>query len=102
MDVSPAQRCLQGFGGVAAALRPGCKNPTGLRRAVEGRFEIAPEVAEADLAHEGATSPLLHQPVAEAQKGPQAAVPQQPRPGLLGRRWLARYVAYDRWVGPHG
>ena len=60
MDVSPAQRCLQGFGGVAAALRPGCKNPTGLRRAIEGRFEIAPEVAEADLAHECATSPLLH------------------------------------------
>lgn len=95
----PGQRRRYGLGGIAFALHGGGDDPADsgwpFSKRGKRRFEFAAVIEDADLADELSRRLLLDAPVAEAEQRPLAEIPQQRRPGVLGRKRLAADVAGD-------
>src|SRR3546814_6597253 len=101
LPISPADRRLHRFAGIAAAVAPGVEHPASFRNALDRRGEISVEIGEADVADETVAVPVIDRPIAVAQHRPEAARAQDARPDLLAGEGLAPDVTNDLGIAPH-
>src|SRR5262249_10234719 len=97
----PSERGADRLGRVSFALRRRYEHPARLRSARERRSGVAPEVGEADFAHEAACRLRADDPIAKTEERPEPRVAEEPRPCLLFRGRTAADEARDVAIGPH-
>jgi hypothetical protein len=87
MRVAPGNGGPHGLHRKPLSLSPGGQRPADFRHAVEGGFDHALEIGEADFPDKAAGPFVFHDPVAVAQQRPMSGITQEACPHLfLGRR----------------